>query len=219
MADQTEVIRKQMEETRSHLADKLEALESQVTETVESTTEAVSETVEAVKETVENVTSSVQDTVQSVEETFNLRRQTERHPWIVFGGSVAVGTLLAQLLGRSSNRSAQAETWTERERSYPRPETRPSEERSGNRSADYSSPPAPPAEARAAGTRSWFWEEAGRLKGLAVGTLMGVVRDLAARSVSGELGQRLAQEVDKLTSSLGGEVIHGPLLPKDSTET
>ena len=98
MADDTEVIRKQMEETRSHLAEKLEELENQVSETVQATTEAVSETVGTVKETVENVTATVQETFETVAETFNLKVQTERHPWLVVGASIAGGCLLAQLI-------------------------------------------------------------------------------------------------------------------------
>jgi len=100
MADNPEVIRQQMDETRSHLAEKLQALENQVSSTVEETTAALSETVEAVKETVENVTEIVEETVQSCGQLFDLRQQTERHPWLVFGGSVALGCLAAQLLGR-----------------------------------------------------------------------------------------------------------------------
>ena len=39
MADNPEVIRRQMDETKAHLAEKLEALESQVTTTVQSATD------------------------------------------------------------------------------------------------------------------------------------------------------------------------------------
>ena len=80
MAYEPEVIKQQMEETRSSLADKLETLEQHVLGTVHDTTSAVSNTaemvtdavegtVESVKETVENVKESFMETVESVKET------------------------------------------------------------------------------------------------------------------------------------------------------
>jgi Protein of unknown function (DUF3618) len=218
MADNPEVIRQQMDETRSQLAEKLEALESQVSSTVEGATSAVSETVEAVKETVENVTETVEETVQSVGQVFDLRLQTERHPWLVFGGSVALGCLAAQLLGRrrdeheesaerDANRSALSSASQPKESTW-EPRSEPS----------YQQPTH--LEPSENGKKSWFWEEVNRLKGLGVGAVMGVVRDLAARGLTGALGQRVAEEVDHLTSSLGGETIRGPLLPtgKDASQ-
>jgi len=213
MDDHPEVIRQQMEETRSNLTDKLEALENQVSESVQSTTAAVTETVEAVKETVENVTATVQETVETVGETFDLWTQTDHHPWIVFGGSVAVGYLAAQLFGepRANSKAEQshAPSWDALARSA-------AQSRKENRSR-ASEPPVQPAAARSepseTGKKSWFWDQVDRVKGLALGSLMGVVRDLAARGLPGPLGQRVAEEVDQLTANLGGETIQGPVLP------
>jgi hypothetical protein len=220
MADNPEVIRQQMDETRSHLAEKLEALENQVSSTVEEATSAVSETVEAVKETVENVTETVEETVQSVGQWFDVRLQTERHPWLVFGGSVAVGCLAAQLFGRgrgeyeessgsdvnwsalSSASRPRESSWEQRaEPSFRQPEPAHSFQKPAH------------SEPSGNGQKSWFWDEVNRLKGIGVGALMGVVRDLAARGLPGALGQRVAEEVDHLSSNLGGETIRGPLLP------
>jgi len=212
MADHPEVIRKQMEETRSNLEDKLEALENQVSETVQSTSEAVSETVESVKETVENVTATVKETVESVAQTFDLGLQTERHPWIVFGASVAVGCLASQLFGGQTRHSAYGESRTGT--SSPPPETAPNERR-WDQVAEASHRPPTRAEPAHNGKKSWFGEELSRLKGLALGSLMGVVRDMAARGFPGALGQRIAQEVDHLNTTLGGETIQGPLLPTE----
>ena len=82
--DELEVIRERMEETRSSLADKVDALENTIMGTVESATHSVAETVETVKEKVEG-------TVETVKEAFNLRRHIERHPWLAMGVSVATG--------------------------------------------------------------------------------------------------------------------------------
>jgi len=218
MADNPEVIRHQMEETRSNLQEKLEALEDQVTDTVQATTEAMTETVEAVKETVENVTSTVQETVENVtstvqetvetvEETFNLRVQTERHPWIIFGGSVALGCLAAQWLNQTSG--ARRRAASRRTAGFT-----PQEFSTGDRfQTETPSRPSEPTQSAEGGKKGWFWEELNRVKGLALGSLMAVVRDLASRSLPGTLGQRVAEEVDHVTTSLGGETIRGPIVP------
>ena len=220
MDEQPEVILQQMEETRSNLADKLEALENQVSDTVQATTSAVTETVETVKETVENVTETVKETVEKATETvesvghavgeaFDISVQTERHPWIVFGGSLALGFTVAQLLGSSKKKADQEASDRAWQSRLPALES--------TSSKDYGHRPAePPPSAQTAaepeeGKKSWLWEQVDRLKGLAIGSLMGVVRDMAAKNLPGSLGQRVAEEVDSLTTNLGGEPIHGSL--------
>jgi hypothetical protein len=216
MAEHTEVIRKQMEDTRSNLADKLEALETQVGETVQSTTatvsetvetvsetvEAVSETVEAVKETVENVTQTFQETMHSLGELFDLPRQTERHPWLIFGGSVALGCLAAQMLGKSEQATAAGH--------FPGTGVSAGSVAQANQGLQATTQSTPPSSN---GTTSWFWDVLGRLRGVAVGSLMGMVRDVAARELPESLAQRVVEEVDRLTPKLGGEVLQGPLFP------
>ena len=93
MNETPEMIRQQMEVTKADLSEKMETLEQQVSETVHSTGTAVNATVEAVQETVETVTGAVQGAVQSVSNALNVRRQVNRHPWLVLGGSVALGYL------------------------------------------------------------------------------------------------------------------------------
>jgi hypothetical protein len=214
MVDHPEMIRQQMEETRSKLADKLEALENQVSDTVQSTTAAVTETVEAVKDTVESVSATVQETVETVGQTFDLWGQTDRHPWVVFGGSVALGYLAAQLFDRASangkEKHGPSPSWDALAKSAQHPR-----EEAPRQSPEPSVPPADRSESSENGKKSWFWDEMNRVKKLAVGSLMGVVRDLAATGLPGPLGQRVAEEVDHLTPSLGGETIRGPVLPSE----
>jgi len=221
MDEQPEVIQHQMEETRQALVDKLEALENQVAETVQSTTHAVQDTtsavtgtVEAVKDTVENVSEKVQetmatvtdtlqqtahavsDTVQqtahAVSEAFDLRLQAERHPWLVVGGAVAVGytgaLLLDSLLGRSAT-----------------PRERPAQGLYGGATARAEAP----SNGQSIGNMlpDWLRDELGRLRGVAIGSVMSMVRDLARQAMPGPIGQRLAEEVDVVTSKLGGEKI------------
>lgn len=206
MDEHPEMIRQQMEETRSNLTDKLEALENQVSETVQSTTAAVTDTVEAVKDTVELVSATVQETVESVGQTFDLWTQTERHPWVVFGGSVGLGFLAAQLFGgpnanghKEPRHSASGDELA-RSASQAKKESRPKE-------PEPAAQPTTSPEPSGNGKKSWFWEELNRVKGLALGSVMGVVRDLSAKGLPGPLGRRVAEEVDHITTKLGGETI------------
>lgn len=156
-----EVIRQQMEETRSQLSEKLEILETQITDTVQSTSNAVSETVEAVKGTVDSVTESVQDTMHSVGEALDLRLQAERHPWLVFGGAVAAGFVASGYLFPART---------------PAPVMQMTTDSTGAAVAYVPTPAAPPRE-------SWLGNQMRLLRGMAVGALMDVVRDIAAKGL------------------------------------
>jgi len=219
MADEPEMIRKQMEETRASLTEKLEALETQVAGTVQSTTEAVAETVEAVKETVGNVTDTVKDTAHSVAETFNLKLQFERHPWGMFGGSIAVGTLAGYFLIGKRPRRGEENGYAEEDHARPAafaaaPEGMTRHEPEPSWSPPPPSPPAAP-ERQQPEQKGWLWDTLGRLGGLAVGSLMGVVRDLAERALPESLQHHVAEEIDHLTTKLGGEPIQGHVLPEE----
>jgi len=111
-----DVIREQMEDTRTSLTEKLETLEQQVASTVHGATSDIAETVEAVKETVEKVKDTVQDTVttvkESVADTIDSVKETvhegltavkgmldipalvDSHPWLMVGGAVGCGFVL-----------------------------------------------------------------------------------------------------------------------------
>lgn len=104
-----EAIREKMEETKNHMANKLEILEQKVTGNVEEVSDAVSETVQAVKDTVESVKEQVEGTaeavkdvvqegVQSVRHWFDITSHVQTHPWVVMGCSVGAGFLMQTLL-------------------------------------------------------------------------------------------------------------------------
>jgi len=226
MLNEQELIQRQMEKTRGSLTEKLEALEGQVSETVTSTAGAVQDTtqsvqetvtgaVDAVKETVASVTDKVeetmsavtdkfQETVQTVSDSFNLRVQVERHPWIVFGGAVAVGCWVGSSFG--SDREIPATTPTA---SGPPPAPPP-----WNKAAPQSVA-SPHSETEEGGV----WNGAiSHLKDLGVSYLMGMVRDLAKRELPEVLGHRVADEVDALTTKMGTEPIPGSVLPEPEPE-
>jgi len=198
------LIEQQMEETRASLSNKLEALENQVVDTVQTatdvvqnTTEAVAGTVESVKETVGEISDKVGDTVRSVASAFDISRQVEERPWLVFGGAIGLGCLAGWYLPARTRQGKVA--------AAPR-----SFAATAPQAAAYEAA-ATPAEPKVPG---WVSNQLSRLRGLAVGMVMGAVRDLARESLPEPIRERVAEEVDNLTPHLGGEVIHGTILPE-----
>src|SRR5262245_51602205 len=105
MAEQPEVIQRELEQTRSALADKLEIIGGKisgtvenVTESVESVTSAVENTVETVTETVGAVGETAQETVQAVRHALDIPEQVRRHPWMWMCGAVAAGFIAGKAL-------------------------------------------------------------------------------------------------------------------------
>jgi hypothetical protein len=55
---------------------------------------------------------------------------------------------------------------------------------------------------------SWlseFTPEISRLKGMALGALLGTAREMITKSMPGQMGQHLSEIVDNITTKLGGE--------------
>jgi ElaB/YqjD/DUF883 family membrane-anchored ribosome-binding protein len=219
MDDQPEVIRHQMEETRASLSEKLETLEQQVTGTVKDARAAVTETVESVKE-------AVRDTVDSVKETFDLHVQVMRRPWTMLGASVVVGYLGGSLLGRDASRSSDSTLSgsSRRGESY-----RPLRKTNGlvteSKDENVSMERSLASSARASEPPGWlgqvatsFQPELTMLKGVAVGTLLGLVRDYVNESAPEGLRPKIKELVDNVTVKLGGEPLQSPILEKSSTE-
>ncbi len=221
--DDPEVIRRQMEAQRASLADKLDTLEHKIVETVQGAREAVHETVQTVKDSVQSSVETVKETVHSsvetVKETFDVRRQVERHPWAMFGGSIAAGFAAGWLLNRASGGAWAGHVAPSR----PLPERYREDLR---RSAAFHAaapstpaPPAPPPAPRTGPGESWvdqlshtFAPEVQKVKGLAIGALIGVVRDLVSQSVPDQLRPQLTEVMNNITTKLGGEPMQAHLL-------
>jgi len=184
--NELEVIHHEMEETRASLADKLDSLENRVLGTVHEATDAVSHTVEDVKSVVDSVTDSVKETVDSVTEsvkhTFDMKDHVKRHPWGMFCGAMAVGFVGGRLLAPS--RSHKVET----------PQAAPSPS------------PAPAThQAQREEAHSSMNELLEKVKGLALGAVMGMVRDFLAESLPESMKADVMSVVDDFTTKLGGK--------------
>jgi hypothetical protein len=230
MPDKSEVIMEQMDDTRKDLADKLEQLEKKVSGTVESVTELVEkvpETVSTVKETIEETVGTVKDTVEntveavkgSVESTvgavksfFDIPHQVDRHPWLMMTGSVVLGFVGGRLLtpsraatrngSASSAAPAEVPVYTPPAPSYPAVSAQPRAE----------------AQEQEPARESWLGRLSGQFSGelqqvkeLALGTLLGVARDMISRWVPEKLRQDVGELVNNFTRDLGGKVIQGPI--------
>jgi len=224
MANESEpqVIRHQMEAQRASLDQKLETLENRIVATVENAREAVADTVTSVKEGFRDSVDSVKDTVETsvhaVQDTFDLPTQVDRHPWTMFGGAVAVGFVAGCILNRTSAGSAGGVGLPSALARLPAPN-----------SASRATSAWPPPEEKhvpspSAPGASWadqlarmFAPEFQRLKSLAVGTLMGMAREMVSEPLPDQMRPQAKEILDNITTKLGGEVMSReavePLLP------
>ena len=190
-------IKERMEEKRVDLTDKIETLETTLMDTVQNTLHSASDV-------VENVTESVQETVETVKETFNLKRHTERHPWLMLAGAVAAGFAGGRLLPRRRRPAGR----------LPRRDDYPELESIAERSARPAGPlrqPEPEKPSWFSQLGSTFGDELSKLKGLALGATFGVLRDMLTSAAPEQLKPQLAEVVNSVTTKLGGRPIQGPL--------
>lgn len=215
MDAESEMIHHRMEETRNSLTEKLETLEHQVAETVHGANQAVNDSLETVKETVATVKDSVQETVASIKETFDLCLQVQRHPWALTGASVVVGYLVGCLQNRPTH---MAEKMSEASRTPPTRMRPVFANRESNGNGNHPRGVAPESEALPAASAQSHWysgladalePEMAKLKGLAVGTLAGVIRDMITEAAPEQMRSELADIIDHATVKVGGEPIRG----------
>lgn len=208
MEDQ-DVIREQMENTRSALSEKLEALEDrvtttvkgasqEVTQTVETVTDSVQETVETVKDTVEETLSAVKDGVNVVKSFFDVPLQVDRYPWIAVGGSLALGYFLGEYLLTKKNEGSSA-----RNRRYPATQVsnRVTSSSNGEATTGHNGTAAAVTEESLVDRLA---PELAKLKGLALGALMGTVREMVVNAAGENLAKPMGEIIDSVTVKIGG---------------
>jgi len=100
--ESSELIERQMEQTRESLTEKVALLEQQVVGTIQSATEAVQDTVQSVRSAVEDTVSSVSGTVkssvESMKESLDMQKQVREHPWMMVGCAAATGFITGLLI-------------------------------------------------------------------------------------------------------------------------
>jgi ElaB/YqjD/DUF883 family membrane-anchored ribosome-binding protein len=211
------VIRHQMAETRTSLTDKLETLEQKAAETVETVTATVANVKEAVHESVDAVKSSVHETVATVKDTLDLKRQVQQHPWVMFGGSIAMGFISGRLLGKSNpgrngQRLRPASLYSNRFRTAAHPNGDLNQEMALARDGEEGAPATSAATQENALAGNLFGPELAKLKRLAIGTTMGVVREVVTSGLAPSLQPKVGELIDDVTVKLGGELIPGSIL-------
>jgi len=238
MDKESDVIKHQMEHTRAALTDKLERLESKVTssvsgaaQTVEKVRLTVSETVSGAAETVANMKHAIEDTVASVKEcaretaetvseTLDVRRQVERHPWAMMAGATAVGFGVGVLVSRVDVReaaSSAASSMASSARSMGSSWSGHAGDRyAGHHSPQWTGPQREQgiAQAPTASQEESPWMPAvNKLKGLAIGAMFGVLRDVLSKSMPPAISGQVGEVIDDFTMSLGGKPIAGKVVP------
>lgn len=225
MANESEpqVMRQQMEAQRAALDVKLETLENKIVATVENARDAVAETVTSVRDGFRDSVDTVKDTVETsmhaVQDTFDLPAQVDRHPWAMFGGAIAVGFAAGCVLNRTGANSLAGVAVA------PVPTPLPAPSRAGRPAPVYPHPdekhvpsghPAP-AGSWADHLARMFAPEFEKLKSLAVGTLMGMVREMVSEPLPDQMRPQAKEILNDITTKLGGEVMSReavePLLP------
>jgi len=191
MADQAELIRQQMDETRTAMTEKIEALEKQVSETVKDTATTVAETVNVASETVDKTVNTIADTVQTVTDTFNISAHISNYPWVAVRGSVVVGFLLGSMFmgGR-------------RHPTYVAPPAPPTP---APQPAPQYVAESPPTEASEPQQPSGLASVLGSLKSLAVGTAVGALGNTILSAVPTDLRSSLSGIIQDVAERLGGD--------------
>jgi ElaB/YqjD/DUF883 family membrane-anchored ribosome-binding protein len=196
--NELEVIRHQMEEKRASLAEKLGALEDEVLDTVHQATAAVNNTVQGVTEAVDTVKETVEQTVESVKESLDFRDAIRQHPWTAVGISFAAGVAGGMLLETPSLPQGFART------EYP--QTNGFSPESSSRAPGNGASASSSALTSSLGTAGA--EVFQTVKGLAIGTLMGVLSKVVGDAVPASMKSDVNTLFEDLNNRLGGKKLY-----------
>jgi len=191
----TDEMRQEIDCTRSAMADKLEALEDRVMGTVQSA-----------QETVEDSIQMARDTVATVKRNFDIKYQVEQHPWPMVGGCFLAGLAVGSVFLRIRQRSRQAPNRRAgNETTLAGSPPLVAEQRS-NDNVDTAAPPPRPhsMSANRPGFFGQFQEEVDKVKGMAIGYVMGLARD-SIHDAMPQLASQIDDLMNSVTTKLGGK--------------
>jgi len=195
MAPETDVVRQQIDETRKALQAKLKALEDHVRTTVSS-----------VAERVQHTRAAVEQTAASVRRTFDLGYQMNERPWAMLGGCFVAGVMAGYVLAEQRPRISRSSTISRGGVAY-----RGREESEATAAVE--------ALASSSGVSLLtrlaepFAPELQKVKGLAVGVILGAIRDVLKDSIPANLAPHFEEILNNVTTKLGGTLMPEPVLP------
>jgi len=239
MENKPEVIRQQMQQTRTSLSEKLEELECRVKDTVCNATSAVNETISTVKGAVDETVTTVKeavgssacavketlgDTMHSVREGLDVEVQVQRHPWTMLGGAVAAGYIGGKLLQRLNEPARGGMPGYTAPTHLPGADWAAPSQQAGPKAARETNGRA--AEQTAASHAPGWADtmlaplkpELENLKGIAVGALFNFLKGMIRQHTPPALDRPLEEAVDRLTTRFGGRRLEGSIMdePQDA---
>ena len=193
----TDEMRQEIDCTRSAMTDKLEALEDRVMGTVQSAQETVEDSIQLTK-----------DTVATVKRNFDIKYQVEQHPWAMVGGCFVVGLALGGLFRRVRHPSRQAPNPPAGNVTPLAESPRLFAEQSNRDSFVTAAPPPRPHSMAANGSGFFgqFQEEIDKVKGIAIGYVMGLARDSIKDAVP-QLAAQIDDVMNSVTTKLGSKPV------------
>jgi len=222
-----------LESLQGQVVGSVQATTSAVTGTVEAVRDTIKDAVDGVKDsvqdTVDTVKGAVTGTVDTMKHALDFREQYEAHPWLFFGASVAAGYAGGLLLHGAEDRKLRAwmaaamanAPWSHR---GPGADFRAAYTAENTLSSMAASAPSGAAEANGrtgaqgkeehswlTGLGDMFGGEVQQLKGLAIGALLGVAKNMIRANFGGGVSGQLTNLVDSFTTKLGGKPVEGPI--------
>jgi ElaB/YqjD/DUF883 family membrane-anchored ribosome-binding protein len=183
---------REINDTRLAMTEKLELLGERVQETVEGAQASM-------EGIVENVKGTVGETVATVQRTFDLHHQMEQHPWLLLGGSVAVGYLIGS--GENGHTAAVGPAYEPRFS----PTSRPAEQ------SRESSASLPPPQRMRSSIQEQFKDEIATLKSAAVGAVMSTLLAVLKQALPSSMRPRASTKIQE------GNPFSDPSALKDTT--
>jgi len=169
-------MRHEIDTTRTAMADK-QALEDRMVGAAQSA-----------QATVEHSIQSAKDAVASVKQTFDINHQVAERPWTIVGGCFLAGLAVSFLIPKGRPQASK----TSAANGHPAPAAPPPQMQ-----------PEPPS---GPGVLEPFQEEIDKVKGIAIGYVMGLLRDSIKESVP-QLAPKIDALMDGITTKLGGEPV------------
>ena len=196
-------IRRDIADTRASIGDKLEALENQVKETATDTFETVKET--------------ALETYEDVKKNFSLHHQVQERPWTMFGGAIGIGFIVGNLLSHKlfdhdeHDLRPREAAWSPAlaTRSHGNGQSNGHSNGNGHQKSGISPAGLLTQSALVSGLTGvlgqTFAPELRKARGVAIGTVLGIVREIAREAVPASIADKTVKVIDDVTRSLGGE--------------